>query len=152
MRISLNGWHFDVDITRTMIHSAEAAQGHCTCGYCRNFYRAIDATFGSIKGFLAQIGANIEVPEMLLPLDPTVYFAAYRVWGHVLQKGMLPLTVDGIPLRIDEQGDSFLICAGPMELPWVIEEAMEDVVSPVNDPEVFWEMFDYFLPDAVLDS
>lgn len=152
MRISLNGWHFDVDITRTMIHCAEAAQDHCACGYCRNYYQTIDATLGSINGFFAQLGVNIEGPEMLFPLEPTVYFAAYRVWGRVLQKGRLPLTLDGIPLWIDEQGDSFLFCLGPMELPWVIEEAMEDVVSPVNDPEVFWEMFDYFLPDAVMDS
>ena len=152
MRLSVDGWLFDVDITRTMAQSTQDAQDHCTCGYCRNFYQSIDSSYPGFRGVLGQFGVNLEAPELLFPLEPTVYFAAYRVWGKVLRKGRTPLALDSVPLRVDEQEHSFLISTGAMKLPWVLEEAMEDVISPVNDPEVFWEMFDDFLPDVILDS
>lgn len=42
MLIELADWKMDVDIPLTMLLSDKQAKEHCACGYCRNFYAAID--------------------------------------------------------------------------------------------------------------
>ena len=62
--------------------------------------------------------------------------ACYRVDGRILQWGRSSLYVSGAPL-IPEDGDehTFLLWVGELPVPWMQEEAMEDVVSPANLPE-----------------
>ena len=42
MEISVGDWLFDVNLPLNMEISAAQAKDHCMCGYCRNFYAAVD--------------------------------------------------------------------------------------------------------------
>lgn len=145
MRIELADWHLEVDVTLNMELSGAQAADHCTCGYCRNFYEAIDQVCPTLRPFLAKFGLNIEGPDELCPLEPTIYEATYIVQGNILQQGTTPLRIDGIPFKIrsSEASDMrtehpvpyFTLCFGLIELPWVLSEPMEDVISPANEEE-----------------
>lgn len=143
MQICLADWVLDVDIPLTMELSVGQAKDHCDCGYCRNFYAAIDAAYPSLRPFLARFGIDVEGPDELCPFEPTIYEATYIVQGRILGEGSLPLRIDDIPLTIRpaETADIhtehpmpyFTLCAGLMELPWVLSEPMDQVVSPANE-------------------
>ena len=143
MLIELADWKLDVDVPLTMVISGSQAKEHCTCGYCRNYYAAIDQAYPSIRPFLSQFGIDVEGPDELCPFEPTIYEATYIVQGHILQMGKQPLCIADIPLVIGSSSESdiytehptpyFTICIGLMELPWLLEEPMSDVISPANE-------------------
>lgn len=76
-----------------------------------------------------------------MPFEPTLMLACYRVDGQILQWGKAQLSVKGVPI-LPEAGDSetFLLWVGELELPWLQNEAVEDVVSPANLPEFLERM------------
>ena len=143
MFFEIGDWVLDVDVPFTMELSVSQAQEHCTCGYCRNFYAAVDTCFPSMRPFLAKFGLDIEGPDELCPFEPTIYEATYIVQGSIRQKGTMPLYIDGIPLIIKTALEAdlgtehpqpyFALCIGLMELLWVLEESQEDVISPANE-------------------
>lgn len=143
MYICLADWVLDVDIPLTMELSAGQAKDHCDCGYCRNFYAAIDSAYPSLRAFLARFGIDVEGPDELCPFEPTIYEATYIVQGKLVTKGSQSLRIDDIPLAISsaETADIhtehplpyFTLCVGLMELPWVLDEPMEQVISPANE-------------------
>lgn len=155
MFIRINDWQFDVDMAATMAYSATEAAEHCLCGYCRNFYAAIDQVYPNLRPFLAQFGIDITAPDELLPYEPTVYRACYCVSGRILQQGSGEITIDGISV-IPEVSDQLyrntgcpapILClsVGLIVLPWVLEEPMEDVESPANLPSFLKRMWDALL-------
>ena len=136
MNLKIDEWEFDIDLTATMINSAEEVEGHCECGYCRNFYAAVDNAYPNLRTFLAQFGVDIEGPSELLPFEPTVYLAGYLVKGEIIRKSLDPINIDGIPVTAESEGEPgwFRLTIGELELPWTLAEPVDDIQSPANDP------------------
>lgn len=145
MRLTVDDWIFDVDIEATMAYSYKEAAEHCTCGYCRNYYKAVDRAYPSLRGFLTQFGVDIEAPQQSYPMEPTLLIADYCIKGTISRFGSGSIVIDGVsvePEVADDHGISLSV--GPMELPWVLDEPMEEVCSPANDPSflpLIWETF-----------
>ena len=141
-RIQLADWLFSVDPEATMAHTMKCASDHCLCAYCRNFYETVDLAHPTLRPFLARFGINLEGPSELMPLEPTLMAAAYRVTGEILSVGTQHLHVDGVPIRPEPaENGTFFLWAGEMPLPWNQDEPMEEVVSPANQPEFLERMF-----------
>ena len=156
MTINLADWSFLVDVGATAEHTARCASDHCLCGYCRNYYETLDLAHPSIRPFLARFGIHAEGPSELMPLEPTLMAACYRVTGRILKTGTAALHVNGVPIR-PEPADSttFFLWIGEMELPWCQDEPMSDVISPANQPEFMERMAVKFLqwyPDSQILS
>lgn len=146
MILELDDWLFEVDITATMIDSADKAHDHCTCGYCRNFYEALDGTYPNLRAFLAQFGIDAEGVSELLPFAPTVYLVGYDVKGSILSRGKHPVMVDGAAVEPEvKNGACFRLTVGELTLPWILDEDMDEVVSPANDPECLARMNEIWL-------
>lgn len=155
MILEIDNWKFDIDLTSTMEYSAKEAAEHCTCAYCRNFYTAIDDSHPELRPFLNRFGIDIEAPEELMPFDPTVYLASYCVKGRILSHGSHPIMIGGIrilPEREDEGvwADRFCLWVGPFLMPWVLDEPMEEVVSPANEQSFQDRMTEKLLRDTPL--
>lgn len=143
MLLSVHNWQFDVDVSLNMEISSAQAADHCLCGYCRNFYAAIDSACPSMRAFLAQFGADIEGPDELSPFEPTIYEASYIINGTIRRTSDFDLSVDGIPVRIvkSENADMdtvrsepyFVLVIGLIKLPWVLDEDPLEVISPANE-------------------
>lgn len=149
MNMTLGDWIFEVDIPQTMERSGAHAADHCTCGYCENFYRTVDSVYPHMRSFLTGFGVNIEGPDEFCPFEPTICEATYVVCGKILQHGSLTIHVDGVPVLFQSSLEldhalpqpSFGIVVGLMDLPWVLDEPMEEVVSPANEPECLDRMW-----------
>lgn len=154
--IQLADWLFSVDADATAAHTMKCAADHCPCAYCRNFYETVDLAHPTLRPFLARFGIILEGPSELMPLEPTVMAAAYRVTGEIVSSGTVPLHVDGVPIR-PEPGETgtFFLWAGEMELPWAQDEDMDQVLSPANQPEFLKRMTKKVMqwyPDSVILS
>lgn len=139
-------WRFDVDMEATRKKTEENASDHCMCAYCRNFYDTVDMAHPGLKEVLRDFGVNLEGPSELLPFEPTLVLACYRVQGRILSWGSAPLWAGDVliqPEIADEH--SFFLWVGEMELPWVQDEAPDEVVSPANLPEFLERMQDIWL-------
>ena len=156
MILEIDGWKFEIDMTTTMEYSAAEAADHCTCAYCRNFYAAIDDNYPELRPFLAQFGLDIEAPEELMPYDAApvmVYDGVYAVCGKILTEGKGGIRVGEAyvfpeieaPINRPAISPCFSLSVDGLELPWVLEEPMEDVVSPANQPSFLKRMWDKLL-------
>lgn len=150
MLITLADWVLDVDIELTMQLSAAQAREHCSCAYCRNFYKAVDGGLPSVRSFLMKFGIDLEGPDELCPFEPTIYEVTYIVQGNIIREGTQNLRIDGIPLRIhsslmadistEHPEPYFTLTIGLFELPWLLTDSMDDVVSPANNEEYLIRM------------
>ena len=158
MIIEIDGWKFDVDITATMEYSAKEAAEHCDCGYCRNFYASVDREYPDLRPFLTQFGVDIEAPDELLPYDfpgEMDYDGYYAVCGWILTAGKEPIRIGNAEIRPERCNDLHLNSGCPeprfflnltgITLPWVLDEPMEDVISPANEPSFLKKMWDRLL-------
>lgn len=141
MILKLGDWRFRVNPEATAERTRKYSFEHCQCSYCKNFYDAIDIAYPELRPVMEQFGINLEGPCELMPFEPTLMLACYRVDGQILQWGKAKLSVKGVSL-IPEAGDedTFLLWVGEVQLPWLQEEAAEDVVSPANLPEFLERM------------
>lgn len=146
MLLKFGDWKFEVDVEATSDRAQRYSFDHCECGYCKNYYDVIDRAYPQLRPALGQFGIHLEGPCELVPFEPTLMLACYRVDGKILQWGQSQLYIQGIPL-IPESDDenTFLLWAGEMQIPWVQEEAPEDVVSPANLPEFMERMQNLWL-------
>ena len=158
MIVKIDDWIFDVDMTATMEYSAKEAAEHCDCAYCRNFYATVDTVYPELRPFLAQFGVDIEAPDELMPYDGVneiVCDGFYAVSGRILQVGKKPLKAGGTEI-FSEQHNALYIntsCPQPyfflnfekLTLPWVLDEPMEDVISPANLSSFLKRMWDRLL-------
>lgn len=136
MDISIADWQFRVDVESTRDRTIRYSADHCMCAYCRNYYETVDEAHPRLRQVLGGFGIELNGPSEVMPLEHNVILSCYRVTGNVLHSGSTRLFVDQVPLFPEEGEDgTFLIWAGPMELPWVQEECPEDVISPANEPE-----------------
>ncbi len=155
MILELEGWVFDVDLEATMAYSAKEAADHCDCAYCRNFYAAVDGVYPELQPFLARFGVDIEAPEELFPYDGNHYGLVYAANGRILNCGNT-MEVDGLAVEFSLETPVNVYCPKPwfsiefnmLELPWVLEEPFEDVVSPANAPGFLKKMWNKLLDRA----
>lgn len=141
MILEVADWRFRVDVGATRERTSRYSLDHCECAYCKNYYEAIDRTYPKLRPALAQFGIHMEGPSELMPFEPTLMLACYRVDGEIVQWGQTELSVGGIPILPEtaEEG-TFLLWVGELELPWIQKEPVEDVVSPANLPEFMERM------------
>ena len=159
MIVQIYDWVFDVDIPATMAYSAAVWEDHCTCGYCRNFYETLDGAYPSLKPFLKQFGINSLTPEEMSPIEPTLCIVSYCFSGTIVKRGIYPLdtgevvftvsTHDKNPLYKPPFGTPFFVLtSGLLELPWVLDEDMDEVISPANEPEYMERMMNRLLENT----
>ena len=146
MIISLADWHFRVDVEKTAAHTHNCALDHCTCPYCRNFYENIDRAEPALRPVLGKFGIYLNGPCEVMPFEPTLVAACYRVTGQILDMGKANLHIEGISLRPERADeDSFFLWIGPAELPWTQQEDMDEVISPANQPDFMDRMMSRLL-------
>ena len=146
MILKLGDWKFRVDVEATAERTRKYSYEHCQCGYCKNFYDAIDIAYPELRPVMEHFGVNLEGPCELMPFEPTLMLACYRVDGQILQWGKSHLSVRGVTI-LPEAGDqdTFLLWVGEVQLPWLQKEPVEEVVSPANLPEFLERMQEVWL-------
>lgn len=150
MQMQIGSWLLDVNVPLNMEISSLQAREHCTCGYCRNFYTAVDTACPSLRPFLAKFGVDAEGPDELSPFEPTIYEVSYIVNGSILESAGERVLIDGIPVKIlsSQQADMdtvrpepyFVLVIGLMELSWLLEEDPTEVISPANEEKYLQRM------------
>ena len=141
MILKFGDWKFRVDVEATKERTRKYSFEHCQCGYCKNFYEAIDVAYPELRPVMEHFGVNLEGPCELMPFEPTLMLACYRVDGHIEQWGNDQLLASGVPL-VPEAGDAstFLLWVGELRIPWLQKESEDEVVSPANLPEFMERM------------
>ena len=159
MIVHVADWAFDVDVSATMAYSAKVWDDHCTCGYCRNFYETLDDAYPKLRGFLKQFGMNSLTPEEMSPIEPTLCMVSYCISGSIVKKGVYPIDSGDVVFAVstDEQNPLyepdfgkpfFVLTSGLLELPWVLDEDMDEVISPANEPEYLQRMMNRLLENT----
>ena len=146
MILNIADWSFDVDVDATSIHTMENSTDHCTCGYCKNYYEAVAETYPELISFLEQFGVDFNGPSELMPFEPTLLLACYRIHGSILKWGENPFRATDVPVTVETaEDDTFLLWVGELVLPWLQEEDMDEVISPANLPEFLERMEEVWL-------
>lgn len=136
MVISLADWQFSVDVDATMDYTHKCSLDHCTCPYCQNFYENMDRAEPMLRPVLTKFGIYLNGPCEVMPFEPTLVAACYRVTGRIINRGESSLHINAVQLRPEEADHTtFFLWIGPVELPWTQEEDMDEVLSPANQPE-----------------
>ena len=147
---NVEDWQFEVDMTATMAYSAQEAEDHCDCAYCRNYYRAADP---QLRALLGSFGLDLEAPDELMPYDfpaEMQYEGCYAVAGTILQVGKKPFLCGDAVVSpcVNEELDVHTGISEPyfllnvsVSLPWVLEEPMQEVLSPANEPSFLKKMW-----------
>ncbi len=150
MILTVNDWTFDIDLPRTRDHAAFAALDHCTCAYCENYYRTVRAVAPELQAFLEPFGVDIDGPVEMWPFEPTFCLTGYRVFGRILRIGKGPMMAGTVPVSAQQRdGDWFSLEVGELELPWVLNEDPEEVISPANEPEFLDRMYRKWLERSI---
>ena len=77
----------------------------------------------------------------MMPLEPNIMLACYRVDGAILKSGQTRIYVDDVRIAPEPcENGTFLLWVGEVVLPWNQNEPMEDVISPANHPEFLERM------------
>lgn len=141
MVIELDDWRFQVDKQATWERTSNNALDHCECGYCKNYYDTVEMMYPELSVLLGEFGVNMMGPSELMPFEPTLMLACYRVQGEILVWGNRQLCFGDVRIMPETGADgTFLLWVGEMELPWIQNENAEDVVSPANLPEFLERM------------
>lgn len=141
MILTIGDWRFDVDVEATADHTKKNSADHCTCGYCKNYYEAVSETYPELIIFLEQFGVDFNGPSELMPFEPTLLLACYRIHGSILQWGENPFHAADVPVTVEmAENGTFFLWVGEMLLPWLQEEDMDEVISPANLPEFLERM------------
>ena len=158
MVFSFDDWILDIDTENTRAYTDHLLSDHCECGYCRNFYGAIEDAYPGFRSFLNQFGSDAEAPVDFLPVEPTLCVVSYALSGRILRFGEHPIRGGNCFFTPEEMErlDYELKCPKPyfvlttqfLELPWVLEEDRNDVVSPANEPECLERMWKKLLANA----
>ncbi len=146
MVITLADWKFQVDVEKTREYTQICSLDHCLCPYCRNFYENLHKAHPTLGPVLERFGVGLEGPCEVMPFEPTLLMACYRITGQILRTGESFLHVDKVPLRPEPADErTFFLWIGELELPWTQSEDPDEVVSPANQPEFLDRMYDRWL-------
>ena len=136
MVISLADWQFSVDLDATLEYTHKCSLDHCNCPYCQNFYENMDRAEPMLRPVLTKFGIFMNGPCEVMPFEPTLVAACYRVTGQIISRGECVLHINDVALRPEVADNStFFLWIGPLELPWTQAEDMDEVISPANQPE-----------------
>ena len=163
MIIQVADWIFDVDVSKTMEYSSNVWEDHCQCGYCRNFYASLNDTYPQLRSFMERFGMNSLTPEEMSPIEPTLCMVSYCISGTILQHGIYPFDIGGVVLSVSSSESNpdyhppfgtpfFVLTTGLLDLPWVLDEDMNEVISPANEPEYMQRMMNRLLENLDFDS
>ena len=153
MRIHLGDWEFAVDPEATWEYTSKCSTDHCTCPYCMNFYENVDRVQPMLRPVLRKFGIYLDGPCEVMPFEPTLAAACYRVIGRIIKQGGTFLHVEDVPLRPETADEgTFFLWIGPLELPWTQSICCEDVESPANQPEFLDRMMQRLLIWAEQDD
>lgn len=151
-------WVFDLNIDATAKYCAEVVADPCECGYCRNFRLSVNKAYPELDIFLKKVGSTVMAPEELMPYEATIYEGSYCISGSIVERGSNPLMCGECALtvlRADETDYDtqcpkpyFVLRTQSLELPWVLDEDMDEVISPANEPEYLQRMWDRLLQNA----
>ena len=134
MVTKLADWKFDLDYDATWDDTHKCSLDHCTCPYCENFYENTDRAHPNLRPVLNRFGVFLNGPCEVMPFEPTLIAACYRITGKIVSRGEACLHVEGVPLRPEYADENtFFLWVGPMEVPWTQEEDMYEVLSPANE-------------------
>jgi hypothetical protein len=146
MVLEFDGWKFRVDVTATMENTTKNSADHCDCAYCRNFYGSVDGTYPALRPSLGRFGIYLDGPSEVMPLEPTYILACYRVHGEIVSRAGEDFWLDDVRFTVECADDgTFLLWVGELDLPWILEEDMDEVVSPANLPEFMDRMRKVYL-------
>lgn len=153
MILKIADWEFDIDMERTMAHSAAEAAEHCDCAYCRNFYVTVDTECPKLRPFLGQFGVDVEAPEEMdyFDVQGLVYLGSYVVFGKIQKFGKQCFSLGKVQVEpmddseLDFDRPYFLLSFQNMQSQWVLDEPFEEVVSPANEPSFLKKMWDRLL-------
>ena len=119
---------------------AENIGGTCSGFFIRADGSTVVISGGTVNGNLAYV----DLPE-----------ACYAVEGQIVKKGSPLIMVDGVKVMPETAKDAMINCGihtpyfvlsvGPITLPWVLDEPMEDVISPANLPSFLKRMWNRLL-------
>lgn len=162
MLIHIQEWILDVDIDATMKYSSELFAEHCECGYCRNYYSTVCDIYPELNTLLTKLGINHESPVDFLPIEPTLCIISYALCGSIVKHGSQWIAIGEAMVSFQESNllDYELSCGEPyfvlttsaLRLPWVLEEDMDEVISPANEPECLERMWKKLLDNAVFND
>lgn len=78
-----------------------------------------------------------------------------------MKRGVFPIDLGGVVLSIPESPDPlyhppfgtsfFVFDTGLLDLPWVLDEDMDEVISPANEPEYMERMMNRLLQNTDSD-
>lgn len=163
MIVQVSDWVFEVDVSATMAYSAHVWEDHCTCGYCRNFYETLDGEYPSLMPFLKQFGMNSLTPEEMSPVEPTLCIVSYCISGTIVKRGIYPVDTGEVVFTVSTHEENplyelpfgkpfFVLTTRLLELPWVLDEDMDEVISPANEPEYMQRMMNRLLENTDSES
>ena len=132
MILEAGDWRFRVDVDKTRERTSKYSFEPCQCGYCKTFYDAIDLAYPALRPVMEQFGVNLEGPSELMPFEPTLMLACYRVQGAIEQWGTTPIWADDVLITPEAGEDgSFLLWVGEVQLPWLQEEKVWDLCPTI---------------------
>ena len=162
MILSVQDWIFDVDVDATSKYCSDVIIDPCNCGYCRNFRSAVNSKFPQLNHFLNHFGSRVDAPEELMPYEPTIFEGSYSISGKILQVGADLSVCNNCHITVLSEDETdyetkcpkpyFVLRTNALELPWVLDEDMDEVVSPANEPEYLQRMWDRLLQNAPEES
>ncbi len=155
MILEQDGWRLRIYEVATRRYSTREAADHCACGWCRNFYAAVDQTYPDLRHFLAKLGAHVEAPEEMIAFSPTLCTAYYAVCGEILERGQGSLQVGNLALWPQTETEAMVrtecpepvifLCTDCMTLPWVLREPMEDADSPAKGSNPIFRLLSRYI-------
>ena len=106
---------------------------------------------------------NSLTPEELSPIEPTLCIASYCISGTIVKNGIFPIDLGGVVLTVSDHSENplyepsfgkpfFALTTGLLDLPWVLDEDMDEVISPANEPEYMQRMMDRLLQNTDCDT
>ena len=139
MILEFSDWLFLVNVESNKTYSTEEAESHCTCTWCRNFYRTVNHAYPDLRYFLSRFGLDIEAPESLQPITPELYQASYIAEGKILRQGSEPIYINELPITVEpcDEPEYFELQVGLMKLPWVMKEDPATLPTPAGLPDLF---------------
>jgi len=141
MIVELGDWKFQVFEVTNRKYYAEQYHDRCDCAWCRNFYASVDKNYPNLRGFLNKFGVKVDAPDEVIAFSPTLCSNYYAVCGSILNRGEEIITVDGIAIEPQFSQEAivnttlepvFFLYVGCMDLPWVLDEPMEQSDSPAK--------------------
>ena len=157
MIVELGDWKFQVFEVTNRKYYAEQYQDRCDCGWCRNFYKSIDSAYPNLCPFLSKFGVRVDAPDEMIAFTPTLCSNYYAVCGSILQRGEEPIVVDGLAIEPQTHQEAmvnttldpvFFLYVGCMNLPWVLDEPMEQANSPAKSRNPIQRLLGRWITEA----